>query len=77
MVCAHGFFAYFWRFFVLFFFVQILPQLKNFSRNLSVHIIYAIDTTFVPNLTFLGLLSPEILLGEKKVTQSPSLFRDP
>jgi len=31
-------------------------------------IILVLDATFVPNLTFLGLLSPEILFGEKTVS---------
>jgi len=51
--------------------------IKNFSRNLSTHIILVLDATFVPNLTFLGLLSPEISFGEKTVTQIPSFFRHP
>jgi len=33
-----------------------------------VHIICIIDATFVPNLAFLGLLSPDISFGEKTVT---------
>jgi len=52
------------------------PQLKTFSR-ISARIILVLDATFVPNLTFLGLLSPEILFGEKTVTQTPSLIRHP
>jgi len=42
-----------------------LPPLKLFSGNLSARIIPKLDATFVPNLTFLGLLSPEISFGEK------------
>jgi len=53
--------------FFLAFFLQILPQLKTFSKNLNVRIILVLDVTFVPNLTFLGFLSPEILFGEKTV----------
>jgi len=51
-------------------FWPILPQLKNFSKNLSAHVIVILilSTTFVPNLTFLGILSPEIWFGEKTVT---------
>jgi len=55
--------------YVLFFaFLPILPQLKNFSRNLSACIILILDAIFLPNLTFLGLLGPEISLGEKTVS---------
>jgi len=74
---AHGeecsFLAFFGLLFALF--LQILPELKN--SGLGVHIIPVLDATFVPNLTFLGLLSPEISLAEKLVTHPPSLFRDP
>jgi len=49
------------------FFVQILQQ-SNFFKNLSACIILVLDATFMPNLTFLGLLSPEISFGEKPVT---------
>jgi len=31
-----------------------------------VHIILVLDATFVPNLTFVGLLSTEVSLGEKQ-----------
>jgi len=34
-----------------------------FSKNLNVCIILVPDTTFVPNVMFLGLLSPEILFA--------------
>jgi len=51
-------FSLFWHF------LQILPQLKTFPKNLSVRIILVLDATVVPNLTFLGLLSPEISFGE-------------
>jgi len=44
--------------------------LQTFSRNLSARIIFVLHTTFVPTLTLLGLLNPEISFGEKKtVTQ--------
>jgi len=67
------------------FFLQICHSYKTFSRNLSVCIT---DATFVPNLTFLGLLSPEKYRLEKKQSptqtdthktpvQTPSLFRRP
>jgi len=52
-------------------FFALLPKLKNVSRNLSVRIILILDATFVPNLTFLGLLNPEILFGEKKLPCHP------
>jgi len=50
----------FWRFWSVFLrFLLILPQLKSFyPKNLSACIILVLDATFVPNLTFLGLLSP-------------------
>jgi len=66
----------FLAFFGLFlYFLQILLQLKTFSETSSVHIILILDATFVPNLTFSGLLSPEISLGEKLVTHpAPTLF---
>jgi len=69
----------FWRFGFLAVFLQILPQLKTFSKHLFARIILALDTTFMPNLTFLGLLGPEISFGEKKQSriQTPRLFRDP
>jgi len=53
-----------WRFSPLASLWPILAFL-NFSKNLSVYIILVPDTTFVPNLTFLGILSPEISFGEK------------
>jgi len=42
------------------------------SRNLRVRIIHVLDATFVPRSMNLGLLSPEILLGEEAVTQTPT-----
>jgi len=45
---------------------------KTFAKNLSAHIIFELDTTFVPNLTFSGLHSPRISCGEKTVTRSPT-----
>jgi len=44
----------------------------NFAKNLSAHIILVLDATFVPNLTFFGLLSPEISFAEK----SPDTHQD-
>jgi len=35
-------------------------------------IILVLDATFTPNLTFSGFLSPEISLGEKPITHSPT-----
>jgi len=56
----------------------------NFCRNkcaLRASSSYYTDSAFVPNLTFVGLLSVEISLGEKPVTHPPTqthnLFRDP
>jgi len=51
-------------------FWKILLQLKSFFKNLSACIILILDATLVPNLMFLGLLSPEISLGEKLVTHT-------
>jgi len=51
----------------LVFLLEILLQLKNFSKNLCVSIILVLDAIFVPNFTFLGILSPEISVGEKTV----------
>jgi len=58
------------------FFLQILPQLRNFCENLSMCIILILDAIFVPNLIFLGLLSPEMFFGKNSYqpTQTPSLF---
>jgi len=56
-----------------------LPQLKNFSRNLSVRTILVLQATFVPNLMFLGLFTPQISFREKNShlhTHPQSLFRD-
>jgi len=53
---------------ILAYFLQIMPQLKTFSKHLSAHIILILDATFVPTLTFLGLLGPEISFREKTVT---------
>jgi len=54
-----------WKNGILAYFLQILPQLKSFSKNLSVRFIFVLDATFVPNLMFLCLLNPEIWFGEK------------
>jgi len=43
-----------WRFLANF------ATIKKLSKNIKVLIIRVLDATFVPNLTFLGLLSPEI-----------------
>jgi len=54
-----GIFGIFWAFFDKF------ATIKNFfQKSKSVHHPH----TFVPNLTLLGLLSSEILFGEKTVT---------
>jgi len=55
---------YNWRFLANFAAIK-----KLFSENLSTRFILVLDATFLPNLTFLGLLSPDISFGEKK--QSP------
>jgi len=59
--------ALFFSFLAFFSVFAILPQLKTFSKNFWCAIILVRDTTFMPTLTFLGLLSPEIGLsfGEK------------
>jgi len=58
--CVH-----FCRFGLIFasFFANFATIKTLFYRNLSGHIILIQDTTFVPNLMFLGLLGPEISLG--------------
>jgi len=48
------------------------PYFLDFFAN-SVTI-FALDATFVPNLTFLGLLSLKISLGEKTVNHNPAYF---
>jgi len=53
-----------WRFW------QFLPQLKTFSKNLNEPIILVLDVAFVPNLTFLSLLSSEISFGGKTQTDT-------
>jgi len=58
-----SFFGRFWPIFGVF--LQILPQLKTFSKSLCACIILVVTATFVPNLTFLDFLSPEISFGEK------------
>jgi len=64
MRVKNGIFGRFLAFFL------ILPQLKNFfSRNLSTHITLILEATFVSNWMFLGLLTAEVLFGEK---QSPT-----
>jgi len=56
-------FASFWP--ILAGFLQILPQIKNFFQKSKCAHILILDANFVPKLTFLGLLSPEISFGEK------------
>jgi len=48
----------------------IMPQLKNVFKKPKPCIILVLDAFFVLNFTFLGLLSPEILFGEKSVTHT-------
>jgi len=49
--------------------VQILPQLRNFfQKSKCAHHPRAINAAFVPNLTFLGLLSLETSFGDKKTS---------
>jgi len=55
-ICSFLLFLAFWRFFA-----NIAAITKTFL-NLSARII--LDATFLPNLMFLGLLSPEISFGE-------------
>jgi len=75
-ICLHQMpiHAYFWHFFANFDTIR-----KTFTK--SAHIILIPDDTFVPNMTFLSLLGPEILFGEKthptRHTHTPSLFRHP
>jgi len=59
------FFGVFWHIFRICF-----ENLKTFSKNLSASIFLLLDATFMSNVMFLGLLSPEILLGEKPVTHT-------
>jgi len=64
-------YAYFWCFFL-----QILPYFKNFLQKSSQHIILVLGIVNVPNLTFLGLLRPQISFWEITVTQTsnPAYF---
>jgi len=61
--------CFFWKIGVfgvfLAFFANFATIRKLFSRNLSARIVHVLDATFMPNLTFLGLLSFEISFGEK------------
>jgi len=52
------------------FFCKNLATIKKLFQNLNVCIILVLDATFVPNLTFLGLLSPDMSFGEKTVTHT-------
>jgi len=56
---------------ILAFFLQISPQLKTFSKNLSVRIILVLDATFVSYLTLLDLLGAEISFEEQNNQQPP------
>jgi len=60
-------------------FLANFDTIKNISKNLHACIIIILDATFVPNLRFLGLLSPEISFGEKKQspTQTPTQLISP
>jgi len=69
---------FFWKIGVLnlfLFFFANFAKLKTFCKNLSASIILVLElnATFVPNLTFLGLLSSEISFGEKTATHPPTL----
>jgi len=52
-------------------FVNFAAIKKTFSENLRACIIFVQDATFVPNLTFLGVLSPEISFEEKTISHPP------
>jgi len=62
-------FGLFWQFFANFATIK-----KTFSKNPRASIILVLDATFLTNLTFLGLLSPEISFGEK--TTHPNAHPD-
>jgi len=72
---------FFWLFLDFLSVFTIFATDKTFSRNLSAHNIPVIDANFVPNLTFLSLLSPKISFREKTVSHSdrdpPGLFSAP
>jgi len=63
---------------ILEFFWHILPQLMNFSKNLSADIIQVLDANLVPKMMFdLAHLGREISFVEKTVTHTlthPSYF---
>jgi len=65
--------AYFWRFFI----VKFAAITNTLLRNLSARIILVQESTFVPNMTVLGLLCPEWdTVGEKRSLSYPlGLFR--
>jgi len=52
--------AHFWRFLAYFGAFANFATIKNFSQNLSEGIVFVLDITVVPNLTFVGFLSPGI-----------------
>jgi len=54
------------------FFANFATVKNFFSKTVTARMILVLGATFVPNLTFLSLLSPEILFGEKEVAQSPT-----
>jgi len=49
---------------------KIATTKQTFPKNLIVHIILILDASIVPNLMFLGLLSPGISFGEQSPTQT-------
>jgi len=62
-------FGIFCQFFVVFFANFYIIEKKLFPKVAL--IVLVLDTTSMPHLTFLSLLSPEISFGEKTVTQPP------
>jgi len=85
-VCANfhistifGFCGSVWRLICYFlaFFCKFCQNYTTFPRNRSAHIILVLDATFLPNFTFLGLLSPEIPFGEKAVTHTDTQLTTP
>jgi len=60
--------------FLAYFFADFAAIKKAFSKNLNACTILILDATFVTTLTFLGLLSPGILFGEKQSPRHPAYF---
>jgi len=59
-------------------FLVFFANFATVKRTLSVRKVPILDAAFMPNLTFLGLLSREMSFGEKPVTHSdshPASFR--